>query len=289
MKKRLFFGALLTLAICGCFFGGEEDSPTSPPKEVPNPTGSRIGFISPGIYHGDFTSIDSGLTDDDFETEFILYADGSYELYWIANTMASAIFKGNWAQHDSSVFLLNTKQARIQNGFIDDFTSIEDDTNSIRNVLDNSFIKKEYTPFRSKPYWITYTKKKFPALAGSYQYTERIPYLLPPKDSLDTVMNIDTLEAKYTITFNGIEMTYRENDTLEYYQLKANWVQMSSLVRMQNNQERVWLDSTQSFSAWSTVPGSILWRILETKDSALNIWNPIYGDWQIFHRLPQAK
>src|SRR5690606_11345433 len=107
MAKRnsILLSALLSvLLFTGCFFGGENDSPTGVPGSATKPPDppSPIQWIVPGAYAGDY----SGVEPNPYllESEFVLDPGGDFDMLWIVGNETEIHQRGRWSQRDSSFF-----------------------------------------------------------------------------------------------------------------------------------------------------------------------------------------
>jgi hypothetical protein len=270
------------LAGTGCFFGGEGDTSTVPDKKDSVAVVEKTKLLSSGLYVGDYTWIDSNKAG--LESEFILNQNGSFQLFWVSENEAVYNLSGSWAQVDSNLQFHKLTESWVRNGIFSNFTEIEDDTNSLVNITDSSFVRREYTPLRQKPYWITYTKKNYPSLKeGEYQIVKTYPNPTP-EDSLAK------LDVKFRILLKGVEFSLSvTEDTLESFQASGKWSQLGSFLTTENNLQRGLIDSTKSFpSAWDTLGGVILQRLRTVSDTSFHMWNPPSffdtGSWDDYHR-----
>ena len=276
MNYRIFVATSALLA-AGCFLGGQDETPTSvvidngKPKEIlPKPR-----LITPGLYVGDYTWIDSGKAG--LESQFLLDTDGSYRLFWISKNEAVYDQRGSWIQRDSSFFFSHTLEAWAASGIFDNFTSMEDDTTSVRNVTDSAFTRREWTPLRQKPYWISYRRKSYPKLKeGVYYLTKTYG-----ADSNLTIyhLNIELKRGDFTLTVN--------EDTLPSFQTNAKYTQSGSFLATDKNQQRE-VDSTKNYGPWSPFTGSVLKRLQAVSDTAFTMWNPPSlfeaGTWDVYSK-----
>ncbi len=281
MKKAILF-PLLVSAICfvGCFFGGEEDTATIDNKDS-LATGKTIP-ISPGLYVGDYTWIDSNKAG--FESELKFNADGTFRQFWISDNESVYEVRGEWAQHDSNLHFLNLFAADGKGGLFKyaDFLPIDPDTNSLSQVTDTSFIRREYTPLRQKPYWIRYVKRTFTGLKnGTYQFTLTKP---APSDT----DSLATMDYKYIVKLDGKSFgySYRE-DTLELFQATADWYQLGTFFITEKNLSRSRVDTSSTFSSWDSLPAFLMYRVKQISDTSFQMWTPgvfptYIGTWDVY-------
>jgi hypothetical protein len=137
-------------------------------------------------------------------------------------------------------------------------------SNAVRLVTDTSFTRREYSPVRQKPLWVTYTRRNYPALkSGAYLLVKTYP-----QDSTTT------LDVKFTITLDGSRFLFSVvEDTLESFQASAKWSQVGSFLATEENLQRQ-LDTSRTFPAWDTLGGLILKRLQTVSDSTFRMWSP---------------
>jgi len=279
MKKSAYslpIAALFTLSLAGCF-GGEEETDTNP--IIPVDSTKAAKKLSPGLYVGDYSPFD---TTGSWESEFTLNLDGSFRFYWILRNEAIGDIKGKWFQKDSSLYFDDVTETFINqnSGFFVDGEVVEDDTNSVRDVTDSSFTRKEWTLMRQKPYWVSYKKKSFAQLkGGDYQYTRDIK-----------VDDTTTLKVKIGISLDGTAFLYSyKEDTLESFQAAARWYQIGSIFGTEENRGRSFIDSLKKFDEWDTIPGALLQRIQDVSDTAFFMWSPgnVFspGAWDVYNKI----
>jgi hypothetical protein len=263
MRIRIL-AVLSALLAAGCFFGGDNETSTVPDPVKPDST-AKAKLIVPGMYVGDYAWIDSGK--HGLESEFILDTNGTYRLFWISENEAVYDQRGNWNQRDSSFYFSKSQETWVAGGVFSNFESIEDDTNSVRSVTDTSFIRREWTPLRQKPYWITYHKRVYPKLTDG-------SYLLEKIDSSMILDSVPVLLA-IKISFTGHDFFYSYSEkAVEKFQAKATFYQVGSFLATEDNQQRE-LDSTNTFpETWTKYSGSILKRLQSVSDTAFSMWNP---------------
>lgn len=267
---------LLALSLAGCF--GGEDGGTNAPVD-PGDTATAAGKVAPGTYVGDYGSYDSSKT---LESELTFGADGAFRFFWIAENEAFGDFEGSWFQRDSNLHFTGMTESYNNGGLFDSGTAMENDTNLVRDVTDSSFLRKEWTPLRQKPYWIPYRKKAFASLKpGNYQFETRF--------MLDSVTSAT---ARARIELTGADYLYRASeDTVEYFQYRAAWFQQGSILGVGKLETRELDTATGAFGDWVPFPGSLLQRISEVSDTAFRIWSPPRsfldtGVWEIYRKVP---
>lgn len=276
MSKKILI-AISALLTAGCFFGGESDAPTSITADTKDTDTAKVKLIKPGIYAGDYAWIDSNKAG--LESEFILDSNGSFRLFWISENEAVYDQRGNWHQKDSNFFFNGATETWAQGGIFDNFTAIEDDTNAIVGVTDSSFRRREWTPLRQKPYWITYSRKTYPTLREG-TYTLKRTY---GSDS-------DAVDYMFTIKLKdkGFFFSVLQDDTLESFQDSATYYQIGSFLATDGNKQRE-PDSTNTFPDWSPVQGTVLKRLQTVSDTAFSMWSPASffepGSWDPYSKI----
>jgi hypothetical protein len=282
MSKRIFAAltALSALFAAGCFFGGEEDSPLPiVPDPKVNDTLPKVRRIVPGVYVGDYSWIDSGRTG--FDSEFLLDTNGTYRVFWISENEAVYDQRGAWIQRDSSLFFSGSEDTWVDGGVFAFYAGMEDDTNSVRNVTDSTFIRREWTPLRQKPYWITYRRVTYPKLSdGVYTLTKTFG-----SDSNKVVydFNIELKAGKFVLTV--------DEDSLPNFQADAQYSQVGSFLVTDKNRNRE-ADSTRTYSEWFAFDGLLLQRLQTISDTAFDMWNPPsvfeLGNWYHYRKKASA-
>jgi hypothetical protein len=287
MSKRIFVAisaasALAALFTTGCFFGGTDDASTQPIVEDPKTTDSlpKVRHIVPGLYVGDYSWIDSGKAG--LESEFMLDTNGSYRLFWVSENEAVYDQRGAWIQKDTSFFFSHTQETWVSSGVFADFSAIEDDTNTVRNVTDSTFTRREWTPLRQKPYWIAYHRVTYPKLNdGVYALTKTFG-----SDSTKVVydFSIELKAGKFVLTV--------DEDSLPNFQADAKYYQIGSFLVTDQNRNRE-ADSTHTYSEWAPFDGAILKRLQTVSDTAFTMWNPPSffeaGNWDVYRKKPAAN
>jgi hypothetical protein len=268
--SRIFLISVSAILASGCFFGGESDSSTA---------ASKTKGVSPGFYVGDYAWIDSNR--HGLESEFVLAEDGTYRLFWIADNEAVYDQRGSWLHKDGSFFLSLAEDAWLYGGVFDGFAPVDDDTNLIANVTDSSFTRREWTPLRQKPYWITYHKSSVPKLHEG-------EYLLEKSYGEDT----DKVMYKFRIALDKDAFSFSATeDSLEIFQADAKYYQIGSFLATVENRQREVDDSTKTFKDdWYNVEGAILKRLKTVSDTAFSMWNPSsgpVGDWDPYSAPPK--
>jgi hypothetical protein len=234
--------------------------------------------VAPGTYTGDYSFLPDSLRKG-LESEFLLDSTGSYRLFWISDSEAVYDQRGKWSQLGGDLYFSGIQEDWVSSGVFNDFTKMEDDTNAVVNVTDESFTRREYTPLRQKPYWITYRKKSFPSLADGV-------YHLDKTFGTDS----DAVTYHFKITLAGGKFQFSVTDSIENFQAEAKFYQVGSFLATEDNQQRE-LDSTNTaWDKWLPVEGTILKRIRAVSDTAFNMWSPASffedGSWDHYSRVP---
>ncbi len=281
MSKRILLALSATLAaliIAGCNLGGNDETKTQTVTDKGKDSVVKAKLIKPGLYSGDYAWIDSNK--HGLESEFMLGEYGAYRLFWISENEAVYDQRGKWKQVGTDFQFDSTTDAWVSSGVFAGFTPMENDTNAISNVTDSTFTRREYTPLRQKPYWITYHLKKYPPLTQGIYY-------------LTKTYGDDTNKVIYhfKITLNAKDSTFQfsvTEDTLESFQAQAKFYQVGSFMVTEKNEQRE-IDSTKVFpSKWNPVDGAILKRLQMVSDTTFNMWNPPSffepGSWDIYNQ-----
>jgi hypothetical protein len=291
MSKRAFlsFSAISLFSAlfgAGCFFGGEDDS-SLPIVEEPktNDTLPKVRRIVPGLYTGDYSWIDSGRTG--LESEFLLDTNGAYRLFWISRNEAVYDQHGAWIQKDSLFFFSRTEEAWRDGGVFSYYSGMDDDTNTVRNVTDSGFVRREWTPLRQKPYWISYHRLTYPKLReGVYTHTESFT------STTDSIVDTVVYDLSIELKAGKLVMTVNQ-DSQPYYQADAKYNQVGSFLVTDENRNRQ-ADSTRIYSEWFALEGSIMQRVRTISDTGFTLWNPSpsefdTGNWDHYSkRAPTA-
>lgn len=267
------------LSLAGCF-GGEDGAPTAP--ITPNDTNKvSARKLSPGLYVGDYSPFSADTTRR-WESEFTLAADGGFRFYWVINNEPIGDIRGKWFQKDSSVHFNGITESFVnQNtGFFGPGEPVEDDTNSIRDITDSSFTRKEWTLLRQKPYWVSYKKKAFaPLYNGTFQFSRDFKI-----DDTTTT----TIKIKISLDGTGFLYSYNE-DTLESFQAQAQWYMLGSIFATESNRGRSYVDSLKKLGEWDSIPGALLQRVQQVSDTGFQMWSPgnIFapGSWDNYRKL----
>lgn len=275
MSKRAFlsFSAISLFSAlfgAGCFFGGEDDS-ALPIVEEPktNDTLPKVRRIVPGLYTGDYSWIDSGRAG--LESEFLLDTNGAYRLFWISKNEAVYDQHGAWIQKDSAFLFTRAEETWRQDGIFSNYAQMENDTNSLRNVTDSGFVRREWTPLRQRPYWIAYHRMTYPKLReGLYTHTES--YTNTTDSIIDTVIYDFSIELKA-----GTFVMTVDQDSKPNFQADAKYYQVGSFLITDENRNRQ-ADSTRVYSQWYAFEGNIIQRVQSISDTAFTLWNPSPSD-----------
>jgi hypothetical protein len=267
--------AIGALFLAGCLFGGSDDSSTTPviPKDS---TATRK--IVPGLYVGDYDWIDSNRYN--LQSELLMDAGGTFEHLFIYDDEAAYDHRGSWAQSGGDFFFSNIRFRESDGGVFDQTYDMEDDTNSVRDVTDSTFIRKEWTPLRQKPYWITYKKKAFPKLAEGDYYHHVLDTFTIVADTSDTTGAVDTIKVVdnlYRFEIDRDSLLFSTTvDTLETYQVDATYRQLGSFLITEHHRIRG-KDSTNAFEEWEPRDGIIIVRLKGISDTAFTLWTPPYS------------
>lgn len=276
MKTFPYFrsaASALALFLAGCF-GGEGDSPTYADS------GNGSAMLKPGLYVGDYTPYDT--SGRGWQSEFTLSEDGSFRFFWLLDNQPIGDIRGKWFQRDSSLHLNAVSETYLdqRQGFFVDPYPVENDTNTVRNVTKTSFMRKEWTLMRQKPYWITYTRRDLPRLGeGAYQYFTEVPIDATAKD---------TISIDIGLSGDGFAYKYKEHGKV-FFEVDAKWAQIGSILLTYDNRTRGYLDSLQDFAPWDTLPGVLLQRVDSVSADGFHMWSPggmsSPGTWDKYHKL----
>ena len=187
------------------------------------------------------------------------------------STRLSATSGGSWFQRDSNLHFSDVRESFVEGGLFYPGLEVEGDTNAIREITSTSFLRKEWTPLRQKPFWITYRKKSINTLDnGTFRFTRE--YVVDDSTSSTVQINI-SLEGK------GFAYDYVESssgDTLDAFQAQATWYQIGSIFATEQNLGRSFDTSSACLQLryWDTIPGTLMQRIKEVSDTAFQMWSP---------------
>ncbi|MDB5102668.1 MAG: hypothetical protein JWP91_357 [Fibrobacteres bacterium] len=263
MSKRILL-AFSALVAAGCFFGGQDESSTEPVKGNPKSTDTlpKARLIVPGMYVGDYAWIDSNK--HGLESEFILDTNGTFSLFWISANEAVYDQHGRWVQRDSSFFFSGTTDTWVSSGVFSGFKDMENDTNSVRNVTDSTFTRREWTPLRQKPYWITYKRKTVPKLREGDYLLEKIYGEDSTKVTYKFEIKLDEGNFLLSVT----------QDTLMTFQADAKYYQIGSFLATDQNRQREADSAKLMPETWNPYEGILLKRLQTINDTAFTLWNP---------------
>lgn len=280
-KSALSLLAVLgsALSLAGCF-GGEDDTPANPITPPDTTAKVQARKLSPGLYVGDYKPFSKDTTRR-WESEFTLAPDGAFRFYWIINNEPIGDIRGKWFQKDSSIHFDGITESYVDqgSGFFGPGDTVEADTNSIRDITDSSFTRKEWTLLRQKPYWVTYRKKTFAPLSnGTFQFSK------------DFIQGNDTTTVKIKISLDGTGFLYSFNeDTLESFQAQAKWFLLGSIFGTEENRGRSYEDSLKRLGEWQAIDGTLLQRVQQVSDTGFEMWSPgnfiSAGTWDVYRKL----
>jgi hypothetical protein len=281
--------SLFVLSLAGCFGGADEEA-GNPLDPGPAGQGSNTRSLSPGLYTADYSLLDTAR--QGWESEFTLDSSGGFRHFLIVQNEPVGDTRGRWIQRDSNLFFSQVTESYMdQNtGFFPEGYSIEDDTNAVREITDTSFIRKEWTLLRQKPYWVAYRKKSVGALEdGTYEYARDV--VVPSSDTGAGADTADTVTVRIRLSFDSEGFLYSYNeDTLETFQAKAQWYQFGSVLATEENSGRSYIDSLGAFDEWSSIPGALLQRIRMVSDTSFQLWSPgsffTEPAWDEYRRVP---
>jgi hypothetical protein len=281
MGIRQFFGpfacyAICALSIAGCF-GGDNDSSTTGP-ETPMDTTRKI---APGLYVSDYSWIDT-IRFAGMESEFLMDADGTFKHLFVYDDEAIFYHSGRWAQSGGNFLFTGILVSQTVHGIFDEFVPMEDDTNSVRDVTDSTFTRREWTPLRQKPYWITYKRKTdFPKVSeGAYYHHvyDTIPIVRDTSDTTGAVDTFKVVDNLYHFEIGGGDSLEFSTtvDSLEIYQLGAKYGHFGSFLFTEEHRYRE-ADSTHAFGEWETGEGIIFLKLKEVTDTAFVLQTPLFS------------
>jgi hypothetical protein len=248
--------------------------------------------ITPGLYIGDYGRIDANRFTG-MEAEFLMDADGSFKHLFIYQDEALFDHSGRWAQSGGDFIFTGLTVSESHQGVFDVFNPMEDDTNSVRDVTDSGFTRNEWTPLRQKPYWMAYKRKTdFPKLSQGAYYHHVLDTSIIVADTSDTTGAVDTLKVVdklYRFEFGGgdtlrFSMTV---DSLETYQLEAQYHQFGSFLVTENHRDRE-RDTANVFSNWQPKEGTIFMKLKEASETAILLQTPAFSP-EPYGFLPYSK
>ncbi len=265
----------LALSLGGCFGGNDGDDDTAGPGGR-----SNLDKLSPGLYLGDYSPYASvSQLDGDLESEFLINADGSYRFFWFFNNTPVVESRGSWFQRDSNLHFNGSTEAYLDGSIFYPGLPIEDDTNTVREVTATSFIRKEWTPLRQKPLWITYRKQDANPLGdGSFRYSE--DFVVDSATTITYQVDIRLEDGgEYAESFL---QKFKGGDTLRAYLADAAWQQIGSVLIVENYTGRFFDTTTHAYSTErDTLPGALLQRIKDVSDSGFKLWT---GTWDEYRK-----
>jgi hypothetical protein len=256
----------LVLSLGGCFGGNDSEDDPAGPGIDPDRT-SNLRKLAPGLYEGDYTAYDSiyGL-----ESEFLLNEDGSYRFFWFTTNTVVADIRGNWFQRDSNVHFNGIREAYVDGGIFYPGLPIEDDTNAVRQITETSFIRKEWTPLRQKPFWINYRRKTVNPLGdGTFRFSQEYPVDSSTSSQVRIGISLDGngYSENFLQTFAG--------DTVRAWLAEADWHQVGSVFVIERYAGQLYDSSSHVYGPdWDSIPGAMMQRIKDVSDTAFKIWAP---------------
>jgi hypothetical protein len=272
---------ITALFTAGCFFGGESDSPTSITKEDPKTNDSlpAVKKIVPGLYAGEYDWIDTAQ--QGYTSQLLLNSDGSYRFIYARFDYAAYDEFGNWFQKDSAFYFSGNTDCVADNfdGIFYAPNKAEDDTTAIANITDTSFLRREYTPLRQKPYWIPYKRKNVPAIKdGNYAMV-----LAPVSDSMP-------YEAKLVIDLAKNEFTFSyHHDNALTDQFNSKYDQVGSFLITKEVRYRA-VDSTNVLGDWGLWEGYEVQTLKSISDTSFSWITPLFslnaGVWETYKKAP---
>jgi hypothetical protein len=274
--------ALCTLFLAGCIFGGSDDTSTLGPETDELPEGATAARkIIPGLYLGDYSWIDTNRFAGT-ESQFLMNADGTFEHLFIYRDDAIFDQSGKWTQKGGSFIFTDMVVSESDRGVFDYADSLEDDTNSVRDVTESAFVRSEWTPIRQKPYWITYKKAaEFPKVSAGAYYHHVIDTFTIVADTSDTTGAVDTVkivDKLYRFEIGGGDSLHFSMavDSAEVYQMDARYRQFGSFLVTDNHRDRE-KDSTGAFTEWQPKDGTIFMKLKDVTDTAFVLQTPAFS------------
>ncbi len=264
---RMLFFFVSVLVIAGCFFGCESDSPTTITKENTQVKDSlpQAKKITPGLYVGAYDWIDTAR--QGLSSEFLLDANGSYRFFYVFSDNAFYDQNGNWFQKDSAFYFSGTKDCNVSNdGVFYTLAPVENDTNAILNVTDTSFQRREYTPFRQKPYWITYTRRNSTRVKEGSYFMKRATVVDSVPDTVQFVIDLSNTDFTYSVTQSKVLS----------YQASAKYHQVGTFLIAEENRYRQ-IDSLKTLGAWSPLDGYSIQRLKTVSDTSFEMMSSVFG------------
>ncbi len=276
--------ALCAPFLAGCIFGGSEDASTLGPEIDEVPEGTATRKIVPGLYLGDYSWIDTNRFAGT-QSQFLMNADGTFEHLFIFRDDAIFDQSGKWTQKGGSFIFTDMAVSESDRGVFDYADSLEDDTNSVRDVTESAFVRSEWTPIRQKPYWITYKKAaEFPKVSeGAYYHhvVDTFIIVADTSDSSGTPGAVDTVkivDKLYRFEIGGGDSLHFSMtvDSVEVYQMDTRYRQFGSFLVTDNHRDRE-KDSTDTFTEWQPKDGTIFMKLKEVSDTAFVLQTPAFS------------
>lgn len=270
----------LLLSLGGCF-GGEDakDNPVGPSR------GANVARISPGLYVGDYTPYaPADILGGELESEFLIGADGAYRFFWFLDNTPVVDVLGDWTQRDSLVYFDGVSEAYLDQdlGFFYPGVPVEGDTNVVRDVTANSFTRREWTPLRQKPLWVTYRKRDAEDLPGDGSFTYSEDFAVDSATALNYRMRVRLDGRGYSEDF----VRSYGGDTLNAHLAEGRWSQIGSVFLIERYIRRGFDTASHAYrERRDTLPGAILQRIREVSDTAFQLWAPgAPGTWDVYRK-----
>lgn len=260
--KLLSMPLIACLALAGCL-GGESEAP---PGE---------GKLVPGSYVGDYGYVPDSLRQG-FEAELILDRDGTYRNIWIKDTEAVYDEHGSWSQDGRSLYLRNSTEDWADYRVFWEPKPIEDDTCSLVNPTDTSFIRNEWIPIvLRKRQWTEYRLRTYPKLAdGTYSMSK----------------TVDSVTRRFRITLDAGAYRGSVLDSIEISQTEAHYYQVGSFLQVENSRERERDSTGTQWADWFDLQGHTLQRLRAVSDTGFDIWEPgslfLAAGWDHYSREP---
>lgn len=248
---------LTPLCLLGCFMSNDDDP------------SSRRSKVIAGFYKGDYTWIDTSSRNT-VESEFYLDPRGNYRMLTLLDNEAWFASRGVWKQREDAFFFEEIQATQPGSDPFFEWDTLKNadgqDTSEIREISDTSFVRKEYTVFRQKPYWIAYKKSTPEEIPeGHFRFSE-----MSGPDSLRVQMRVE-LDLKP----EGKFFLSQFKDTLAIFQIEASWRQAGSFLDLTRYRYRNYVDSLKGFPpVWDTVSGEYFNRVGAISDTAIELWSP---------------
>lgn len=281
---------LCSVFLAGCIFGGSDDTSTIGPESPGETVATRK--IVPGLYVGDYGLIDSNLFAG-LHSEFLMGADGAFEHVFIYEDDALVDQTGKWAQQGGDFIFTGIQASESNQGVFGFSDAIEDDTNSVRDVTDSTFTRREWTPLRQKPYWIAYKRKTaVPKLSEGPYYHHVLDTFTVVADTSDTTGAVDTVKItdklyRFEIGAEDSFLFSMTVDSLEVYQVDADYRQFGSFLITENHRDRE-ADSANVLGEWDPKTGTIFMKLMDVTDTAFVLQTPAFSP-EPYGFLPYSK